>query len=437
MHVGALIINKGDLVNKSILFFFIYLGLVYQANAEKAFPFSIPEQAPNQPLSQAIKRNYNEYDSIRPELNELYSQFKYTKLKGFDYNNGDGTISRRDPSKIIFENGKYYVWYTYRHTKTPPVGLGRAHLATDTVASSDWDLSEIWYATSEDGFTWQEQGVAVPRPPKPQLGWRSVTTTDILKWQGKYYLYYQAFNQASGTRGDDCPVAVSYADSPDGPWIPYNKVVIDNGKPGEWDQYSVHDPYPLVHNGKVYIYYKSDFDERGDVNPSQVRMQGLVTGDHPLGPFKKHPLNPVINSGHETTLFPFKEGVAALVIKDGTEKNTIQYAKDWVNFKVQAHTELMPVAAGPFVADAFTDTKYGRGITWGLSHFTAHGGDYSKNHSVLTRFDCDLSLDHHDPYMKKHYIKFSAQEHYRRGLSQQQLKNIAKENNRLKQSEQN
>ena len=121
--------------------------------------------------------------------------------------------------------------------------------------------------------------------------------------------------EVSGTRGDDCPVAVSYADSPDGPWTPFNKIVIPNGAEGEWDQYSIHDPYPLVYKGKIYLYYKSDFD--GD--PCLVRMQGLAIADNPLGPFKKHPLNPVINSGHETTLFPFKEGIAALVTRDGNE----------------------------------------------------------------------------------------------------------------------
>ena len=194
--------------------------------APTAFPYLMPDEKPNRPLSVAVERNYDAYMSVRPETNELYTQFRYTKLKGFDYNDGDGTVSRRDPSKVIFANGKYYVWYTHRKTPFKPVGMARAKEATDVVPSSDWDLADIYYATSKDGFVWEEQGVAVPRPPKPNPGWRSVTTTDILQWEGKYYLYYQAFDEASGTRGDFCPVAVSYALSPDGPWTPYNKVVI-------------------------------------------------------------------------------------------------------------------------------------------------------------------------------------------------------------------
>ena len=383
----------------------------------------LPDEKPDRSLSAAMERNYDAYLAPRPENNELYSQFKYTELKGFDYNDHDGTISRRDPSKVIFANGRYYVWYTKRHTPTPPQGADKS---TDTIPSADWDLSDIAYATSVDGFTWEEQGIAVPRPPKPNVGWRSVTTTDILIWEGRYYLYYQGFMEASGKRGDDCPVAVSWADSPDGPWMPYNKVVIPNGAEGEWDQYSIHDPYPLVHDGKVYLYYKSD----SGIRPDLVRMHGLAIAEHPLGPFRKHPLNPVVSSGHETTLFPFMEGVAALVIRDGNEHYTIQYAKDWVNFEIAAITSLMPAAAGPFVPDAFSDTKDGRGITWGLSHFT-NVTTWDTNHAVLTRFDCDLSRDIHDPVMKKHHAHQKPDFYYKHGLTNAQRDRIANANREL------
>ncbi|NMH89122.1 glycoside hydrolase family 117 protein [Flavivirga algicola] len=393
------------------------------SNNQGSFPFMLPDEKPLRPLSSAIERLYDDYPAPKPEDNELFSQFKYTPLKGFDYSNHDGTISRRDPSKVILHNGTYYVWYTYRHTPTPPQGAAKSN---DTIPSSDWDLAEIWYATSTDGFTWKEQGVAIKRPDKPIVGWRSVTTTDILKWKDKYYLYYQGFMEASGKRGDDCPVAVSYADSPDGPWIPYNKIVIPNGEKGAWDQYSIHDPYPLVYKGKIYLYYKSDTG----VAPNWVRMQGLAIADNPLGPFTKHALNPVISSGHETSLFPFKNGIAALVYKDGNEHNTIQFAKDGVNFEIASITELMPYAAAPYVADAFTDTKDGRGITWGLSHFINLGGR-DKFHAMLVRFDCDLSQDLHDPEMKKHRVKHDTTVHFKQGLSRKQIERIKEANSKL------
>lgn len=422
---------------KKIIFLLLLNGLLFtsckkevvvvnQTQHDQTFPFKLPKTKPNIPLSKALERNYDAYMGPTPQDNELYSQFKYTKLKGFDYNNHDGTISRRDPSKVIFRNGKYYVWYTYRNTKTAPIGTKNADKATDEIPSSDWDLSEIWYATSEDGFTWEEQGVAVPRPPKPNVGWRSVTTTDILEWEGKYYLYYQGFMEVSGKRGDDCPVAVSYSDSPDGPWSPYNQIVIPNGEEGDWDQFSIHDPYPLVYKGKIYLYYKSDFNG----HPNLIRMQGLAIADNPLGPFEKHPLNPILNSGHETTMFPFKKGIAALVIRDGNEHNTIQYAEDGVNFEIAAISNLLPNAGGPFIPDAFTNTNNGRGITWGISHFTAVNG-WKTNHAVLARFDCDLSQDLNDSEMKRNHIYYKPEHYYKQSLSKKQKERIAAENKML------
>lgn len=385
------------------------------------FPYTITEETGDRELSAAMKRSFNNYPGIHPAENELYSQFKYTRLEGLDYNNHDGTISRRDPSKVIFENGKYYVWYTYRNTSTVPMGPDQCN---DTIPSTDWDLCEIWYATSEDGFTWEEQGVAVPRPPKPNVGWRSVSTTDILKWEGRYYLYYQGFLEASGKRGDYCPVAVSWADSPDGPWTATNEIVIPNGPEGSWDQYAIHDPFPLVHYGRIYLYYKSAFNRPGNVWVAG----GLAIADDPLGPFEKHPLNPVLNSGHEVSLFPFKEGVAAIMVNDGNEHYTINYAMDWVNFEIASVCDLVPKAPAGFIPDAFTDTRDGRGITWGLSHFT-NAGKYGVNqHSILARFDCDLSQDIHDPNMKRTVTNHDIDVFFKQGLSKEQRERIEKAN---------
>ncbi|MBK1875947.1 glycoside hydrolase family 117 protein [Pelagicoccus mobilis] len=378
------------------------------------FPWDIPQSKPDRPLSGSMERLYENYATPRPEDNELFTSFKYTKLKGFDYRDADGTLTRRDPSKIIFENGKYYVWYTKRDTVCPPRGAANC---TDEIPSTDWDLAEVWYATSEDGFTWEEQGCAVPRPAKPQVGWRSVATPDILKWKGKFYLYYQAFEEASGTKGDNCPVAVSYSDSPDGPWTRAEGVTVENGEPGTWDQYSIHGPAPLVYNGKIYLYYKAAFGDR----PDYLVGLGLVTADDPLGPFEKHPLNPIMNSGHETTFFPFREGIAALAIRNGNEANTIQYSPDGVNFDIAAVSTLFPTAAKPYAPDAFLDTGDGRGFEWGLCHFT-NGGSPGKKYGFLARFDCSLSRDEENPQMKNTQVNIKPEVYFQQGLTDEQRK---------------
>lgn len=408
------------------------LGLIgckeVKENPTSTFPLSIKEVKADRPMSSAMHRAFHHYDSPRLLDNELYSNFRYTKLEGFEYNDGDGTISRRDPSKIIFENGKYYVWYTHRATSTEPKGR---KLANDTIPSTDWDLAEIWYATSTDGFEWEEQGVAVPRPPKPEPGWRSVATADVLKFKGKYYLYYQAFNAPSGTYNkekdayDICPVAMSVADSPEGPWKPLNKIVIPFGNENEWDYRVIHDPMPLVHDGKIYLYYKSGMDHR-DANRKHWDCWGLAIAENPEGPFVKHPLNPIMNSGHETMLFPFKEGVAALVGTDGIEHYTIQYAEDWVNFEIKSVTQLIPTAAGVYCPDSFTDNKNADGITWGLSHFINAGNNWNKMYSILGRFDCDLSQKVNDPSLKQSHQLYPNELYFQRGLSKEQRERIEK-----------
>ncbi|WP_448249650.1 glycoside hydrolase family 117 protein [Thalassotalea agariperforans] len=359
----------------------------------KSFPWDIPQTKPDRPLSKAMERLYDNYLTPRPEDNPLFTSFKYTYLQGFDYADNDGTVSRRDPSKIILVDGLYYMWYTKRHTPTPPRG---PEGCSDSIPSTDWDLADIWYATSRDGFTWQEQGIAVARPEKPKWGWRSVCTPDILLWQGKYYLYYQAFVEPSMVKGDNCPVAVSVADTPNGPWLPHDELVVPNGEPGAWDQYSVHGPYLLVYKDKIHFYYKAAYGTR----PEYLVGIGLATASHPLGPFEKHPLNPVLNSGHETTFFQFKEGIAAFAIRNGNESNSIQYSPDGVNFSLAATTSMMPVGAKPYDPQAFTNESFGHGIQWGISHFSDKK-DPTTKHSFLARFDCNLMLQGGNTEMKE------------------------------------
>ena len=337
------------------------------AVAQIVFPAKMPQTKPQQPLSAAMHRLYDQWNPHEDRNNELYSNFKYSRLSGLNYNKEQALVSRRDPSKVIKIEDTYYVWYTKRETSTPPSGPKNAN---DTIPSADWDLCDIWYATSKDGFQWQEHGIAVKRPKKRTYGYRSVATPDILVWKNKYYLYFQGFNAIPLKNGDRAAATMAVADSPDGPWKSSKKVIVDFGKEDEWDSNAIHDPYPLIYNNKVYLYYKGS-PGKGGKEGTLVRAQGVAIADQPEGPFVKSPLNPVLNSGHETGLFPFKEGIAAIVSLDGPEKNTVQYAPDGINFEMASIIQMPPIAPGPFVPDAFANNKDGRGITWGLMHVDA------------------------------------------------------------------
>ena len=404
---------------------------VSTACAEKAAPTNqndqsgahfagIPlEKSTDRPLSAATARLYDRWNPLADFGNEFHTNFKYSRITGIGK---DPEVSRRDPSKVIKVGGAYYVWYTRRKTERAPVGLQDYTDDTpDDVPAWDWDCADIYYATSKDGFNWTEQGVAVARSIGGDYADRSLSTPDILCVNGRYYLYYQAFTgRFSREKGDRCDVSMAWADSPDGPWHKLNRPIIELGGSADWDGGSIHDPYPLVYRGQIWLYYKSDvwlkdaggnFAEASAEVPGKPRtyhrMHGVAIADRPEGPVVKSPLNPIANSGHETTLFPYREGIVSLIIKDGPEKNTVQYAPDGLNFEVKATIVQPPVAAGPFCPDAFACNGDGRGITWGLSHIVGFGGP-----GFLIRFDCDLHRDIDRPFLKRGTIQADEASHF-------------------------
>ncbi len=155
--------------------------------------------------------------------------------------------------------------------------------------------------------------------------------------------------------------------------------------------------------------------------------------DNPEGPFEKYENNPIMFSGHEVSLFPFKEGVAAIVIKDGNEHYTIQYAEDWKNFEIASITALLPNAPAGFIPDAFDDNGNGRGITWGLCHFIAQGDN--RNYTRLDRFDCDLSLDFDEPSVKGETEYFDRDVYMSRAPTDRHKKQILEMNKMIKNTQ--
>ena len=114
---------------------------------------------------------------------------------------------------------------------------------------------------------------------------------------------------------------------------------------------------------------------------------GVAVSQEPTGPYSHSEHNPVTNSGHETLLWHYDGGIAALLNRDGPEKDTIQYAPDGVNFEIMAHVERTPQAGGPFRSPD-TDDYPLKGLQWGLCHLDERGSDW--NHIV--RYDVDARL---------------------------------------------
>ncbi len=292
---------------------------------------------------------------------EFHTTFTYTPiLGGYEEN-----ITRRDPSPVIHVQNLYYVWYS--RSLQGPSGY----------------YAEVWYATSPDGKSWTEQGVAIGKGEHATWDENGVFTPTVLIAEGRYYLFYTAVPKPFRQEHPPTPTAigVGIADSPDGPWRRFDgNPILRVGPPGAWDSCRVDDACLIVRKGRYWMYYKG---RQQGLSPAETKM-GLAIADSPTGPYQKHPENPVLNSGHEVCVWPHREGVAALVAPVGSEGNTVQYSADGICFRQKARAH-PPSAPGPYRTDAYADVAFGKGITWGICQ---NARDAPR--PFLMRFDCDL-----------------------------------------------
>lgn len=326
----------------------------------------------SQRISLASKRAIERgYDNKGPEW---MTEFDVMPLKGdFAYQEG---VIRRDPSSVIKVQGVYHCWYTKGEGET--VGFDSENV-NDKVFP--WDLTEVWHATSEDGETWKEQGVAITRGKAGDYDDRAVFTPEVFYHEGRFYLVYQSV-QAPYTNRQYEEIAIAYADSPFGPWTKSSSPVVSPAKDGEWegeednrfnvkskgsfDSHKVHDPCLLFFKNKFYLYYKGEtMGESMNMGGREIK-HGVAVSNSPLGPYKKSDLNPISNSGHEVVVWNYKGGIATLLTTDGPEKNTIQFAEDGLNFEIMAHIKGAPEAIGLFREGVDETTP--PGLTWGLCH---------------------------------------------------------------------
>ncbi len=330
---------------------------------------------------------------------EWFGGFIYTPLKGLEYEEG---VHRRDPSSVIKVDGVYYVYYT--KSLGPHFGNGATEQRDPLIKKFPWDYADIWYASSVDGMTWEEQGCAVHRGGPGEYDERTLCTPDVLAHEGKYYLVYQAIPQGTYT-GEDENVAMAIAESPTGPFVKMKDNILVRMKDGKWfgeeGTYNdgnyiglTHDPMLMYYKDKFYLYYKCGATKLGDLKcHGQDTRWGVAISDNVLGPYEHSEYNPVTNSGHETMLWHYNGGIAALLNRDGPEKDTIQYSKDGVNFEMMASIYDTPQAGGAYRCENPNSSPL-EGIRWGICHYDERGSLYN----CLMRFD----LDSRHPYAFPH-----------------------------------
>jgi len=325
---------------------------------------------------------------------EWYCGFSYTPVSGVGYEEG---VHRRDPSSVIEVDGAYYVYYT----KSAGPHFGRSQIGNRRSKLFPWDHADIYCATSENGIKWEEVGPAVRRGPEGSFDARTVCTPDVLAHKGKYYLVYQTQSDIETYTGRSENIGLAVANAPTGPWHKVEQTVLEPMETGEWfgekNNYNsgqfmgvTHDPSLYFYRDEFWLYYKcgygySDLDrDRSHKYSGPDTRWGVATSRTPEGPYHHSPFNPVTNSGHETMLWHYNGGIAALLNRDGPEKDTIQWAPDGINFQIMSRVNNTPQAGGAFRSKQ-NDTHPLEGIRWGLCHLDERGGLWNQ----LVRFDCD------------------------------------------------
>ncbi|MBB6428209.1 glycoside hydrolase family 117 protein [Algisphaera agarilytica] len=337
-------------------------------------------------LSAASKRAAS-YPARGPEWS---TSFSFQTVTGIGHEAG---VNRRDPSSILRIDDLYYVWYT--RSEGPSSWRKPGYDPAQRIFS--WDMAEIWYASSPDGYDWTEQGCAVDRGEAGAYDSRTVCTPDVMHHDGRFYLVYQAATEPYG--GSEETVGMAVAESVDGPWEKTPEPILRPMKGGEWfgdpDNYNKghfrglnHDPMLLFFKGKYHLYYKCGSSHHpGKPNEKYAGRDtrwGVAISDNPTGPYDHSPYNPVTNSGHETLLWPYKDGLAALLNRDGPERDTVQYTTDGVNFEPMGTAWNTPWAGGACRCED-TDAHPLKGIEWGLGHIDEGGSEWN----YIVRFDAD------------------------------------------------
>lgn len=306
---------------------------------------------------------------------EWYGRFYTKKITG-DLGLEDGVV-RRDPSKVLLIDGLYFTWYTKTYGEAVGFGTGDPDAKV-----FPWDLSEIWYATSKDGWHWSEQGKAVGMGNRGDFDDRSVFTPEVLAHDGKFYLVYQAIKAPYLNRTKNT-VAMAIAESPHGPWKKLPEPILTASNTGEWlgnednrfkvksqgefDSHKVHDPTLLFYRNKFYLYYKGErMGEKMTSGGREIRW-GVAIANNVEGPYVKSEYNPITQSGHELCVWQYKDGVAIISSHDGPEKRTMQFAKDGINFEIMSYLEDVPAAIG-LVESLDKDRYPTAALEWGLYH---------------------------------------------------------------------
>lgn len=156
-------------------------------------------------------------------------------------------------------------------------------------------------AVSDDGLKWHLD----PKEPliKPDgTGYVGMETPTVVKFKGKYHMYYSLIN----TPGKVPMMEIGHATSDDGKsWKldPMGQPIIKaTGNPLDWNGFLVGEPAAVVFKDKIYLYFIGTGTRPGG-KPPQLQQVGLVTS-----PDGRNFSSPRIVLSQDEALYPPSQG---------------------------------------------------------------------------------------------------------------------------------
>ncbi|HCA46538.1 MAG TPA: glycosyl hydrolase family 43 [Armatimonadetes bacterium] len=144
----------------------------------------------------------------------------------------------------------------------------------------------------------------------------------IHEHEGRYYLFH--IGNLDG-RPFTQQIGVAVSDSLYGPWTRLDDPVLGPSQYRAWDWLMATNPALLRHsNGQFWLYYKSW--DMADLK----RKMGLAVADHILGPYHKHPDNPIVDYSPqgkqvEDAYVWFEDGLFYMLMADDNEGVVCQH----------------------------------------------------------------------------------------------------------------
>lgn len=94
----------------------------------------------------------------------------------------------------------------------------------------------------------------------------------VVEWNGKYHAYYARWKRNAQFEAwmTDCEISHAVSTTPEGPFEFVN-VVLESRKSSGWDINNSHNPYSIVANGKIHLYYISN-----DIAQYNTTRNGII-----------------------------------------------------------------------------------------------------------------------------------------------------------------